>query len=264
MRNLEPGWGLNAATGEYEDLIKAGIIDPAKVTRSALQNAASIAALFLTTEAVIADKPEKAVGRPRRRHARRRHGLLSPPGSEPSTAQRTTHDRRGADPEPRVRPSRHVRPLLRTWPSEWSLRAPETARRRPSARHSGGMAILVDPATWPGRGRLWCHLVSDTSFDELHAFAHGCGIPERAFERDHYDVPAERRAELIAAGASRYAAASWSRRITAAGLRRPKHRPPPPVADGGAAQAGSVAPGPPERGVRRRRRRPARRACRAR
>ncbi|MGV3759913.1 MAG: chaperonin GroEL, partial [Actinomycetota bacterium] len=51
--------GLNAATGEYEDLTKAGIIDAAKVTRSALQNAASIAALFLTTEAVIADKPEK-------------------------------------------------------------------------------------------------------------------------------------------------------------------------------------------------------------
>jgi chaperonin GroEL len=60
VRNLDPGHGLDAATGEYTDLIKAGIIDPAKVTRSALQNAASIAALFLTTEAVIADKPEKA------------------------------------------------------------------------------------------------------------------------------------------------------------------------------------------------------------
>ncbi|HEU0090241.1 MAG TPA: chaperonin GroEL [Pseudonocardiaceae bacterium] len=59
VRGLAPGHGLNAATGEYEDLIKAGIIDPAKVTRSALQNAASIAALFLTTEAVVADKPEK-------------------------------------------------------------------------------------------------------------------------------------------------------------------------------------------------------------
>ena len=59
VRNLGPGEGLDAATGEYKDLIKAGIIDPAKVTRSALQNAASIAALFLTTEAVIADKPEK-------------------------------------------------------------------------------------------------------------------------------------------------------------------------------------------------------------
>jgi chaperonin GroEL len=60
VRNLETGWGLNAATGEYVDMIAAGIIDPAKVTRSALQNAASIAGLFLTTEAVIADKPERA------------------------------------------------------------------------------------------------------------------------------------------------------------------------------------------------------------
>jgi chaperonin GroEL len=59
VRNLEGAVGLNAATGEYEDLFKAGVIDAAKVTRSALQNAASIAALFLTTEAVIVDKPEK-------------------------------------------------------------------------------------------------------------------------------------------------------------------------------------------------------------
>jgi chaperonin GroEL len=59
VRGLPAGEGLDASTGEYKDLIKAGIIDPAKVTRSALQNAASIAALFLTTEAVIADKPEK-------------------------------------------------------------------------------------------------------------------------------------------------------------------------------------------------------------
>ncbi len=60
VRNLPAGHGLNAASGEYVDLVAAGIIDPAKVTRSALQNAASIAALFLTTEAVIADKPEKS------------------------------------------------------------------------------------------------------------------------------------------------------------------------------------------------------------
>jgi chaperonin GroEL len=60
VRGLDKGHGLNAATGEYVDMLKAGINDPVKVTRSALQNAASIAALFLTTEAVIADKPEKA------------------------------------------------------------------------------------------------------------------------------------------------------------------------------------------------------------
>ena len=65
VRHLDaPNEGLNAATGEYEDLVKAGIIDAAKVTRSALQNAASIAALFLTTEAVIADKPEEAPAMP--------------------------------------------------------------------------------------------------------------------------------------------------------------------------------------------------------
>jgi chaperonin GroEL len=64
VRGLASGEGLDAATGEYGDLVAAGIIDPAKVTRSALQNAASIAALFLTTEAVIADKPEKAAPAP--------------------------------------------------------------------------------------------------------------------------------------------------------------------------------------------------------
>ncbi|MSX68409.1 MAG: chaperonin GroEL, partial [Actinobacteria bacterium] len=61
VRNLKNATeGLNAATGDYEDLIAAGVIDATKVTRSALQNAASIAALFLTTEAVIVDKPEEA------------------------------------------------------------------------------------------------------------------------------------------------------------------------------------------------------------
>ncbi|MCS5487876.1 chaperonin GroEL [Curtobacterium flaccumfaciens pv. beticola] len=64
VRELESGHGLNAATGEYVDLVAAGIIDPAKVTRSALQNAASIAGLFLTTEAVVADKPERAPAMP--------------------------------------------------------------------------------------------------------------------------------------------------------------------------------------------------------
>jgi chaperonin GroEL len=64
VRNLAAGFGLNAATGEYVDMIKAGIIDPAKVTRSALQNAASIAALFITTEAVITDKPEPKSANP--------------------------------------------------------------------------------------------------------------------------------------------------------------------------------------------------------
>jgi chaperonin GroEL len=64
VANLPIGHGLNAATGEYGDLVAQGILDPAKVTRSALQNAASIAGLFLTTEAVVADKPEPASAAP--------------------------------------------------------------------------------------------------------------------------------------------------------------------------------------------------------
>src|SRR5438270_2025382 len=64
VRTLDAGWGLNAASGDYVDMFKSGIVDAAKVTRSALQNAASIAALFLTTEALIAEKPEKAPAMP--------------------------------------------------------------------------------------------------------------------------------------------------------------------------------------------------------
>jgi hypothetical protein len=85
--------------------------------------------------------------------------------------------------------------------------------------------ILVDAATWPGRGRLWCHVVSDSSFDELHAFAATVGLPERAFERDHYDVPEERRADVVAAGAREVSSRQVVEALNAAGLRRPKHRP---------------------------------------
>ena len=64
VRSLPDGQGLNAATNEYEDLLAAGVTDPVKVTRSALQNAASIAGLFLTTEAVVANKPEPPAAAP--------------------------------------------------------------------------------------------------------------------------------------------------------------------------------------------------------
>ena len=63
------------------------------------------------------------------------------------------------------------------------------------------MAILVDTAIWPAHDRLWCHLISDTSVEELHAFAHDLGIPERGFEGDHYDIPDEYRDQAIAKGA---------------------------------------------------------------
>ena len=64
------------------------------------------------------------------------------------------------------------------------------------------MAILIDDPRWPAHGRLWAHLVSDTDLDELHAFAAANGIPRRGFDRDHYDVPDEAHARLVAAGAA--------------------------------------------------------------
>jgi hypothetical protein len=82
--------------------------------------------------------------------------------------------------------------------------------------------ILVDAPTWPGHGRLWSHLVSDTSYDELHAFAASVGLPPRAFERDHYDVVAERFDAVVAAGATVVTSREIVARLTAAGLRRRK------------------------------------------
>lgn len=87
------------------------------------------------------------------------------------------------------------------------------------------MTIYVDPPDWPGHGRMWSHLVSDVSFDELHAFAEGLGVPRRAFERDHYDIPSHRYPDVVAAGAVRVSSREVVRLLTAAGLRRPKGRP---------------------------------------
>ncbi|WP_055699413.1 MULTISPECIES: DUF4031 domain-containing protein [Streptomyces] len=89
------------------------------------------------------------------------------------------------------------------------------------------MTVYIDPPTWPGHGRMWSHLVSDVSYDELHAFAAGIGCPSRAFERDHYDVPAERYADAVRAGAVEIGSKELVRRLTGAGLRRPKGRPAP-------------------------------------
>ena len=99
VREGKDGFGFNAATGEYEDLIKAGVIDPKKVARIALQNAASVASLLLTTECAIAEKPEPQEGHARHarygrhgRHGRHvlSHGLAQPsqPLAESSPRQR--------------------------------------------------------------------------------------------------------------------------------------------------------------------------------
>lgn len=86
------------------------------------------------------------------------------------------------------------------------------------------MAVLIDPPLWPAHGRRWSHLASDASLRELHEFAHRLGIPERGFEGDHYDVPEERYAGTVAAGALPVSSRELLRRLRASGLRRPKRR----------------------------------------
>jgi hypothetical protein len=88
--------------------------------------------------------------------------------------------------------------------------------------------IFIDPPLWPTRGRVWSHLVSDESFEELHGFAARLGMPPRAFERDHYDVPSELYDAAVELGAAPVGCQELLRRLTNSGLRRPKHRPAPP------------------------------------
>lgn len=88
------------------------------------------------------------------------------------------------------------------------------------------MSVYIDPPNAAGHGRLWSHLASDTSYDELHAFARTLGIPERGFDRDHYDVPSEWYADVVAAGATPVSSRELVRLLTAAGLRRRKVRRP--------------------------------------
>ena len=84
------------------------------------------------------------------------------------------------------------------------------------------MTVYIDPPNWPGHGRLWSHLVSDTSYDELHAFAAGLGIPRRAFERDHYDVIADHYDSALRAGAHPVSSREIVAVLQASGLRRRK------------------------------------------
>ena len=84
--------------------------------------------------------------------------------------------------------------------------------------------ILIDPPNAAGRGRLWSHLASDTSYDELHAFARDVGIPERGFDRDHYDVPSEWYDDMLTAGATAVSSRELVARLVTAGLRRRKPR----------------------------------------
>ncbi len=81
------------------------------------------------------------------------------------------------------------------------------------------MTVLIDDPIWPAHGRLWAHLVSDRSLDELHRFAADNEVPRRAFDRDHYDVPDEAVGRLVAAGAQYVSGKELVRRLIASGLR---------------------------------------------
>jgi hypothetical protein len=81
------------------------------------------------------------------------------------------------------------------------------------------MTVLIDEAIWPAHGTVWAHLVSDRSLDELHSFARRAGIPARAFDHDHYDVPLERHAELVERGAESVTGRELLRRLQKSGLR---------------------------------------------
>jgi len=84
------------------------------------------------------------------------------------------------------------------------------------------VTLLIDPPNAAGHGRLWSHLASDTSYDELHVFAASLGIPRRGFDRDHYDIPAERYDAVVAAGATPVSSRDLIARLKAAGLRQRK------------------------------------------
>jgi Protein of unknown function (DUF4031) len=96
-------------------------------------------------------------------------------------------------------------------------------RRRIYLWHSNAVTVFIDRPLWPARGRLWSHLVSDTSFTELHDFAARLGMPPRAFERDHYDVPAELYEPALRLGAEPIGSQELVARLSRAGLRRRKH-----------------------------------------
>ena len=104
---------------------------------------------------------------------------------------------------------------------------PEDTRIRQQNRsYNVRMSIYIDPPTWPARGTVFSHLISDASLAELHEFAAAAGISERAFDRDHYDMPAHLYDELVRAGAKELSGAQLTRTLIASGLRIPlKERP---------------------------------------
>ncbi len=102
----------------------------------------------------------------------------------------------------------------------------DTRTRRQNRSYNVRMSIYIDPPVWPAHGTVFSHLISDVSLAELHGFAAAAGISERAFDRDHYDVPAHLYDELVQAGAIKLSGAELTRTLIASGLRIPlKERP---------------------------------------
>lgn len=129
---------------------------------------------------------------------------------------------------PRVAGRHGVQKPLRPARFASTLRSPpeDTRTRRQNHSYNVRMSIYIDPPVWPAHGTVFSHLISDASLAELHEFAAAAGISERAFDRDHYDVPAHRYDELVQAGAIELSGAQLTRTLIASGLRIPlKERP---------------------------------------
>ena len=129
---------------------------------------------------------------------------------------------------PRVAGRHSVQKPLRPARFASTLRSPpeDTRTRRQNRSYNVRMSIYIDPPIWPAHGTVFSHLISDVSLAELHEFAAAAGISERAFDRDHYDVPAHLYDELVRAGAKELSGAQLTRTLIASGLRIPlKERP---------------------------------------
>ena len=129
---------------------------------------------------------------------------------------------------PRVAGRHGVQKPLRPARFASTLRSPpeDTRARRQNHSYNVRMSIYIDPPVWPAHGTVFSHLISDASLAELHEFAAAAGISERAFDRDHYDVPAHLYEDLVRAGAKELSGAQLTRTLIASGLRIPlKERP---------------------------------------
>ncbi|WP_104116010.1 DUF4031 domain-containing protein [Arthrobacter sp. B1805] len=110
------------------------------------------------------------------------------------------------------------------------------------------MTVLIDPPSWPAHGTVFSHLVSTSSLEELHGFADDAGVPRRAFDEDHYDVPAHRYQELVERGALEVSGTELVRSLIASGLRVPARRRAPKLRIALLSRWEALLPGDPELG----------------